>query len=97
MADGGTSPEDVAMRIVALREALGYSPSGFAKFLGISPSQLSNYEHAIRMPSLPVARTIRLRTGVTLDWLYDGERGGLPLTLLERLPDLSENGKRQAG
>lgn len=95
MSDGGSSPEDIARRIVALREALGYSASGFAVYIGISASQLSNYEHALRVPSLPVARQIRLRTGATLDWIYDGERGGLPLNLLNLLPDLSVE-KRQA-
>lgn len=89
MADGGKSPEDVARRLVALREALGYSQSGFAKLVGISPSQMNNYEKPIRAPSRPVAQQMRLKTGVTLDWIYEGDRAGLPLSLLEKLPDLS--------
>lgn len=90
MADGGRSKGDVAMRLVALREALGHNQASFARFIGISASQMNNYEAGIRLISLPVARKVRLKTGVTLDWIYDGERHGLAPKLLADLPDLSE-------
>lgn len=95
MADGGKTPEDVAMRLIALREALGYSQSGFAKFIDISPSQMNNYEKPIRKPSDPILSKIKLRTGATRDWILEGDRAGLPFDLLKKLPDLS--GRKRAG
>ena len=95
MADGGSNTEDIARRIVALREALGYNQSSFATLVEISQPAMNNYEAGIRRPSLEVAIKMRLRTGVTLDWIYLGQREGLPGRLLSVLPDLSD--RRKAG
>jgi transcriptional regulator with XRE-family HTH domain len=95
MADSGRTPKDIARRLVALREALGYSQSGWARFLGILPSQQNNYEQGIRRVSLSVAQDIALKTDVTLDWIYFGSRSGLPLNLLPLLTDLSAEQPRQ--
>lgn len=94
MTDGGKSTEDIARRIVALREALGHNQSAFANLVDITQPAMNNYEAGIRRPSLDVAIKIRLRTGVTLDWLYLGQREGLPGRLLSLLPDLSQEQKR---
>lgn len=90
MADGGRSLPDIARRIEALRTALDMNGSQFAAAIGVTQPALSNYEAALRRPDLDVAIKIRARTGVTLDWLYLGDRSGLPRRLLELLPDLSE-------
>lgn len=94
MADGGRSLEDIGRRLKALRESLGMNQSAFAVLCGVSAPAINNYEQAIRRPELDVALVIRARTGATLDWIYEGERGGLPGHLLERLPELSEQAPR---
>lgn len=94
MSDGGQSAVDIARRLIALRESMGYSQSGFAKLLDITPSQMNNYEQAVRTISLPIARRVRLKTGATLDWIYDGERAGMPFNLLSKLPDDFDGQKR---
>lgn len=89
MADGGRSNRDIAMRLAALMASFGDNQATFATRIGVSQPALNNYLKAIRRPDLDVAITIQVRTGVTLDWLYLGNRSGLPARLLETLPDLS--------
>ena len=94
MTDGGRNNADIAKRLVALRTALGHNQSAFAALVEISQPAMNNYETGLRRPELDVAVKILQRTGVTLDWLYLGNRSGLPAHLLAKLPDLSEQQSR---
>lgn len=73
--------------------ALQRNQANFAALVGISQPALNNYLKAIRRPELDIAIQISAKTGVTLDWLYLGDRSGLPSKLLEDLPDLSKRGQ----
>lgn len=95
MADGGRSNHDIAMRLSALMKVLGHNQAAFAQLIGISQPALNNYLKALRRPDLDVAIDIQTRTGVTLDWLYLGDRSGLPAKMLALLPDLSD--QKRAG
>lgn len=77
------------MRLRALIEALSLNQTGFAQLVGISQPALNNYLKGNRRPEIDVAIAIQMKTGVTLDWIYLGDRSGLPARLLEILPDLS--------
>jgi transcriptional regulator with XRE-family HTH domain len=88
MADGGRSNADIGRRLVALRDALKLNQSAFAQLIDVSQPAVNNYERAIRRPEIDVAIKIQMRTGVTLDWIYLGDRSGLPGRLLALLPDL---------
>lgn len=90
MSDGGRSNKDVAKRLVALMKATDTNQTAFAGLIGVTPSALNNYLKAIRRPEIDVAIQIQVKTGVTLDWLYLGDRSGLPARLLQKIPDLSE-------
>lgn len=90
MADGGRSPEDIGRRIVTLREAMGLNQAAFAKLVDISQPSIANYESGLRRPELDKGAQIVLKTGITLDWLYLGERQGLSARLLELLPALDD-------
>jgi transcriptional regulator with XRE-family HTH domain len=96
MSDGSFRNDDIARRLVVLRQALGYNQTAFAALIGTTPSAVNNYESGFRRPSLEVARDIVLRTGATLDWLYLGNRGGLPAHLLARLPAISDPDQKSA-
>lgn len=95
MTDGGPSNTDIARRLVTLRETLGHNQSSFANLIEVTQPAINNYEAGFRRPSIEVAVKIRIKTGVTLDWLYLGEREGLSGRLLSLLPDLSQ--RRKAG
>ena len=94
MSDGGRTNEDIAMRLVALSKALGHNQSSFAALVGVTQPAMNYYMRALRRPDLDVGIQIQMRTGVTLDWLYLGDRSGLPARLLGLLPDLSESTKK---
>jgi transcriptional regulator with XRE-family HTH domain len=96
MTDGGRSNDDIARRLAALIEALGHNQTSFANLVGISQPALNNYLKAIRRPDIDVAIAIQMRTGATLDWLYLGDRSGLPSRLLAILPDLSSESRTTA-
>jgi transcriptional regulator with XRE-family HTH domain len=89
MADGGRSNTDIARRLQALMDALGQNQVGMANLVGVSQPAMNNYLKGLRRPDLDVGISIQTRTGATLDWLYLGDRSGLPARLLEKLPDLS--------
>lgn len=89
MTDGTRSTTDIARRLDALVNALELTQTGFARMVGITQPALSNYLKGLRRPDLDVAIQIQIKTGVTLDWLYLGDRSGLPTRLLQLLPDLS--------
>ena len=96
MTDGGRSLADIARRVEALMISQGHNQTSFAHLVGISQPALNNYLKGIRRPDIDVAIQMQLRTGVTLDWLYLGDRSGLPSRLLESLPDLSPSAQRKA-
>lgn len=96
MADGGKSPRDIGHRIVTLREALGHNQSSFSKLVGISQPSIANYESGLRRPEIDKAIQISAKTGATLDWLYLGDRGGLPQRLLA-LIEAGDAQERRAG
>jgi len=88
MAEHGRSNADIARRLIALRDALGFDgPAAFARHIGILPQALNNYERAYRRPDLDMAYKLKAHTGVTLDWLYEGDRSGLPLHVAKIIPD----------
>lgn len=89
MADGGRSLEDLGRRLDALIKAMKLNQTSFAHLVGVSQPALNNYLKGYRRPDLDVAINIQTKTGITLDWLYLGDRSGLPARLLEILPDLS--------
>lgn len=77
-----------------LREALGLTQGAFARLVDISQPALANYEAGFRRPELDKAILIVAKTGITLDWLYLGDRAGLPQRLLAVLPDFEPRAKR---
>lgn len=88
MSDRGESLSDIGWRISVLREALGYpNAAQFAAYVGWTPQQLNNYQRGSKRPEVTMATRLCNRTGVTLDWIYRGERAGLPLHLANAIQD----------
>lgn len=94
MTDGGKSLEDIGRRIVALREALEMNQTGFAQMTGIKQNALANYEAGTRRPDLDQAYKLVAKTGVTLDWVYLGDRSGLPQRLLALIEEFDQAARR---
>ena len=81
-----SSFETIGKRLLATRLALGVeSQIEFAAMAGISPQALNNYERGRSRPSLEIALALCDRFGLTLDWIYRGDAGGLPHRLVREL------------
>lgn len=92
--DDPESNEAVSVRLRRLRRAYGFvKSSGFAAFLGVSPTRWSNFERGLPLSRDMSSRLTKRIPGLTLDWLYRGRSEGLPLELARRLGALDEPGK----
>ena len=69
----------IAKRLIATRLALGFeSQVEFCRAAGVAANAWNNYETARSRPTLNVAVQLCDRFGLTLDWIYRGDAGGLP-------------------
>lgn len=89
-----TDRRAIGARITLLREALNKTQSEFARMLGKSQQLVSNYERGHRRPELDEAFVIVRKTGVTLDWIYFGDRAGLSVRISDLL-DKAESAAKQ--
>ena len=92
--DGRNSP--TARRLRAVMALLGDpTQDAFASRLGVEKKRINNA--LVGYPiSIEVAQKVKLAlSGVTRDWLYDGDEGGLPVSLRDKLRE--EETKLRAG
>lgn len=69
------SDQDIARRIIAIREHYKLSQTEFADELHIAKNTLNGYERGTRPLTLETARRIRDRYGISIDWLLNGDMG----------------------
>lgn len=72
----------IAARLKLGRKALGLKSSELCKIAGIARNTYSQWENAKGRPPLDQARVLRRLFGFSLDWLYEGDRSGLPMKLV---------------
>ena len=86
--DGRSAPEAVAQRLREFRESLGKNQAQLCRETGFSTAQWAQYETAAngRRISLEGALTLNKHYGVTLDFIFLGDRSGLPVRIAEKLP-----------
>jgi transcriptional regulator with XRE-family HTH domain len=97
MSNFDTDLPAIGQRLAALRQALGFTnASAFARLVGLSVTTLQNYEAGIRRPDVGNAILICRATGVTLDWIYQGLTGGLPVHIASRLTQQEPIPRRHA-
>jgi DNA-binding XRE family transcriptional regulator len=93
-----SSFEAIGRRLLATRLALGFeSQLEFATAAGVSPQALNNYERGRSRPSLEIALSLCDRFGLTLDWIYRGDAGGLPHRLAQTLTQTGGSSYSQGG
>lgn len=93
-----TTPDEtrqaISLRIKWTREAMGLNQASFARLVGLSPQGLNNYENYAQRPEIDQALQICRATGVTLDWIYRGDRSGLPQRISEKLAEFEAEARR---
>lgn len=72
----------IAARLGLLRQAMGWNQTVMAQRLGIQLSRWNNYELAVSPIPWDVASRLCLLTGASLDWIYQGRPGLMPVKLM---------------
>ena len=76
----------IAFRLATTRVALGYeNQSEYAKIAGLSQNRYNQYETGERTITIEAALKLKKAYGISLDWIYDGDRHGLPRALWSAL------------
>ena len=70
--------EHIATRLRHTRRALGVNQTEFARRVNLKPNRYSQYESATRPLTIDAAISICEEYGLTLDWLFRGDRSMLP-------------------
>lgn len=84
--DGKNSPIAIRLRAVMMVEE-ARTQDEFADRLKVEKKRLNNALVGYPL-SIEVAQKIKQAVpGITRDWLYDGDEGGLPVSLRDRLRD----------
>lgn len=87
------SVENVAKRLVWLRNFLGLSQRDFASAIDVLPSQLNNWEKGRHRLSLEGALKINEIFGTTLDFIYLDRRNSLPHEMVVALSAIETEGE----
>jgi transcriptional regulator with XRE-family HTH domain len=69
------SDQDIARRLIAIRDHFGLSQVAFARGLNIAKNTLNGYETSSRSLTLETAKRIHRRYGISIDWLLFGAIG----------------------
>ena len=71
---------DIAERLRAAREIEGMDQKTFAENAGLTHSQYKNWESGAYRIGLDGALKLRARYGITLEFIYVGDRESLPMS-----------------
>lgn len=80
-----TSVEEVAARLKLTREALKLSQADLCRRTGITTQAWNNAETADNRIGVDEAMKLCRAFGVTLDWVFRGNRALLPAIILEEI------------
>lgn len=90
-ADRKAEANQIAERLRLGRTALNLKAAEVCRLTGIKPNAYSNWENGHGRPKLDEARILRRAFGYTLDWIYEGDRSGLPLKLASAIAELESS------
>lgn len=79
------APEDIGRRLTQIRTAFALKPAEIADMLEIDRPAWTRFEKGQRVIPFDKAARLVERFSVTLDFIYLGRMGGLPLEVAERL------------
>lgn len=79
----------IAKRLRATQDALNLSATELCREIGEGTNAWSQYVNAKRPLTLRVADKLCSTYGLTLDWLFRGNRSGLPLDFAQRIRNVS--------
>lgn len=99
MAQKGLHKPGLADRMRFIRLVFGYdNQRHWAEHLGVSFQSWNNYEKGEdedRRPEIDAAIKICQKTGVTLDYIYLGDKDGLTARMMAEITKVEENAERE--
>jgi transcriptional regulator with XRE-family HTH domain len=81
---------EIGKRLETLIAIHDIDQAQFASRLGLKQSTVSGWISGVRRPGIDSGIAIRKVFHITLDWLYDGDRGTLPV----KIDDAIRHGKK---
>lgn len=84
----GRSAQDIGKRIRQAREALGMTQEEFAAAVGTRQGTVGGWETGERPPGLKAGHRICDAYGLTLDYIFRGDRSAISQALLSKLMKL---------
>ena len=79
----GRSLAEIGERLRITRQALGRTQLAFCRAANISPSSYSRCKKGRTRPSIDAAIALCNAHKLTLDWIYRGDKSGLPTRISE--------------
>lgn len=81
---------EVGRRLRLTREALDLRQHEFGSLIGMLPNAYSMVEGGKRLLSIEDALSLTDHHGLTMDWIYKGDPGNLPVRLFKAIEALQE-------
>jgi transcriptional regulator with XRE-family HTH domain len=89
--------DPITGRVLLLQEVLdGGNRAAFGRRVGLTVQQLYNYEKMGQPVTLPALTQIKRGTGVTWEWLMEGDETTLRADLLSKIRGANPGSRRQA-
>lgn len=80
-----STTKDVSERLRQLRTALDISQAQLCRRAGIETNAWNNYEKGRNRISVDHAIKVKRTFGVTLDWIYHGDMGGVRADIADKI------------
>ena len=79
----------VAERLIATQKALGISPAELSRQTGIPANQWTQFTDPKYKRRITLAAAYKLKDtfGITLEWIFDGDRSRLPYEVASKLKE----------
>lgn len=82
------SPQAIGARVRHIRRAFKLTQKKTGEICGTGHSTIGNWELGLQKPTIAQAQRLADRLGLTLDYIFLGRLGGVPLDTAQRLADL---------
>lgn len=84
----GRAPKAIGERMYLVRRVMRLEQPAFARMIGRSQGTVSGIETGSRPPGLAMGMSLADTCGLTLDYIYRGHTGGLPIELEDHIQAL---------
>lgn len=85
MPPTGSDIDAIAERLKLTRRAMGLTQAAISRMVGIGAQAWNNYERGQKRISIDQALRLCRSTGITLDWIYQGDMRSLPHDFVMRV------------